>query len=317
MIRDETLGTQSRPSRGAGWWLAWGLLVLTTLFWGGNFVLGRAVSNDIPPVALAWWRWALALLLIAPFAIPSVWAIRHQLLPNWRYLLLVSILSVTIFNTFTYLGLQTLPATNAVIMLSSAPVLILVLAWLLNARALVPRQLVGTLLSIVGVLVIVAEGQLTSLSGLLSGGSGNVWILLAVLSWATYSVLLQRRPEGIGGFAFFAITAAVGWVVLTPFFLIEHLWLGRQMVWTPVAAFSILYLALFASILAFTFWNRGVAVLGAGSAGHTIHLIPVWGLVLAAALLGERLMAYHWIGILAIVFGIGLATIQRQADSDR
>jgi len=310
-LSSDRAATEAAAARGAAYWLAWGLLTLTTLFWAGNFVLGRAVSADIPPLALAWWRWALALLLILPFAAPGVWAARHRLRPNWRYLLLVSVLGVTNFNTFTYLGLQTLPATNAVILLSSAPVLILIFAWLIDARALVPRQFLGTLLSICGVLIIVAEGQMSGLGSVLGGGAGNLWVLLAVLSWALYSALLHRRPEGIGGLAFFAITAVLGWVVLTPFFLLEQAWLGRVMVWNLAALLSVAYLAVFASILAFLFWNRGVAILGPGRAGHTIHLIPVWGLVLAALLLEERLLGYHWAGIIAIVTGIALATVGR------
>lgn len=287
------------------------LVVLSTLFWGGNFVLGRAVSGDIPPVALAWWRWTLALAIILPLAWPGIWRLRLILLRHWRYLVLVSILGVAIFNTFVYIGLQTLPASNAAIMLSSMPVLILVLAWLLDGRAMVPRQLLGTLVSILGVAIVVSEGNLESLVGNLTTGRGNIWVLMAVLSWALYSVLLQRRPGEIGGLVFFAWTAFLGWLILTPFFLYEHGIQGRILVWNQDAVLSIVYFAVFASVLAFLFWNRGVHVLGPSRAGHFIHLIPVWGIVLAAVFLGERLVGFHWAGIVMIVAGVVLATIQR------
>ncbi|MCH8551753.1 MAG: DMT family transporter [Natronospirillum sp.] len=297
------------PSR----WLAYGLLCATTLFWGGNFVLGRAVSADIPPVALAWWRWVLALLVILPFAARPLWQLRPVLVREWRYLLAVSILSVTIFNTFVYLGLQTLPATNAVLLLSSGPVLILLFTWLLFGEAMSVRQLLGTAVSIAGVILIVTEGQPTELFSAFRGGSGNLWILAAVISWCLYSVLLRRRPAEIGGTAFFALTALVGWIVLTPLFLHEHFVQDRVMDWNTTTLLSIGYVGLFASVVAFLFWNRGVQILGPGSAGYFINLIPVWALLLATLLLGERLLPFHWVGMVFIFSGIALATLIRKS----
>ena len=290
-------------------WNAYLLVALSTLFWGGNFVLGRAVAEEIPPVALAWWRWTLALAIISPLAVVGLWRIRVELWAHWRYLLTVSLLSVTIFNTFVYVGLQTLPASNAVIMLSSMPVMILVLARMISGKAMVPRQFLGTLVSIVGVTIIVTEGHPTNVLESLASGSGNVWILLAVLSWALYSVLLQRRPGQISGVSFFGLTVLLGWLMLTPFYLFEHFYQNRVLIWTTDAMLSIGYVGLFASVLAFLFWNRGVQVLGPGRAGHFIHLIPVWGLILAALLLHERLVGFHWFGIALIVTGVAFATL--------
>jgi drug/metabolite transporter (DMT)-like permease len=293
-------------------WVAYLLLILSTLFWGGNFVLGRAVSSDIPPVALAWWRWSLALLIILPLAWSGIWRLRRVLVDHWRYLLLVSLLGVTIFNTFVYIGLQSLPASNASIMLSSMPVLILALAWLLDGGVLVARQLAGTLISILGVGIVVSEGNPGLLVSNLATGSGNVWVLLAVFSWALYSVLLKKRPAEIGGLVFFAWTALLGWLMLTPFFIYEHMVQGRILIWNQDAVLSIVYFAVFASVMAFLFWNRGVQVLGPSRAGHFIHMIPVWGIILAAVFLGERLVGFHWAGIVTIFSGVILATLGRR-----
>ncbi len=302
--------TETTPSSRR--WLAYALLCATTLFWGGNFVLGRAVSTEIPPVALAWWRWVLALLIIMPFAAGALWQLRPVLRREWRYLLAVSVFSVTVFNTFVYLGLQTLPATNAVLLLSSGPVLILLFTWMLYGEAMTLRQILGTLVSIAGVVMIVTEGRPDTLLSAFRGGSGNLWILAAVISWCLYSVLLRRRPPEIGGTAFFALTALVGWIVLTPLYLHEHFAQGREIVWNLTALLSIGYVGFFASVLAFLFWNRGVQELGPGSAGYFINLIPVWALLLAVLLLGERLLPFHWVGMALIFSGIVLATLIRR-----
>lgn len=285
------------------------LVILSTLFWGGNFVLGRAVSGDIPPISLAWWRWVLALAVILPFALPALWHLRSVIRKHWRYLVVVSLLGVTIFNTFVYLGLETLPASNAVIMLSSMPVLILALERVLHGGRMMPRQVAGTLVSIVGVAIIVAEGEGFRILQTLGEGKGSLWVLLAVFSWALYSVLLKRRPSEMGGLPFFAVTALFGWILLTPLYGYEQLYLQREWQWNREVLLSVVYVGLFASIFAFLFWNRGVQILGPGRAGHFIHLIPVWGLVLAAVLLGERLLLFHWIGMFTIGVGILLASL--------
>lgn len=291
--------------------LALALLGATTLFWGGNFVLGRAVSADIPPIALAWWRWILAGAIILPFAARGLWQSRADIRQHWRYLLAVSVLSVTCFNTFVYLGLQTLPASNAVLVLSSAPVMILAFSWLLFREPVTARQGLGMVLSLGGVLVIIAQGRPDQLGAVVDGGAGNLWILVAVASWSLYSVLLRRRPAGFNGTVFFALTVVLGWLMLTPAFIWEHAVQGRVLVFNSTALLSIGYVGIFASVLAFLFWNRGVELLGPNRAGYFIHLIPVWALLLATLLLGERLLAFHWVGMVLIFSGIALATLRR------
>lgn len=312
---------QKTAMKNAAWknaaWLAYLLVLLSTLFWGGNFVLGRAMSAEIPPIALAWWRWTLALVIILPFAGSGIWHLRPLLWAHWRYLLLVAFLGVTSFNTLIYMGLQSLPASNATIMLSSMPVLILALAWWMDGRVLAVRQWAGTLISMLGVAIVVSEGHPAALLDNLATGSGNLWVLVAVLSWALYSVLLQRRPPAISGLVFFAWTALLGWWMLTPFWMYEHWIQGRVLTWNQEAVLSVTYFALFASVLAFIFWNRGVQVLGPSVAGHGIHLIPVWGIVLAAVFLGERLVAFHWAGITLIISGVLLATLARPGHAPR
>ncbi|KGK42987.1 hypothetical protein LH51_03085 [Nitrincola sp. A-D6] len=295
--------------------LAYLLLAATTLFWGGNFIVGRAVSTEIPPIALAWWRWLFALLVILPFTAKSLWQLRHPIRQHWLYLTGVSVLGVTNFNTFVYLGLQTSTATDAVLLLSATPIIILLFSRLLFKEPISNRQLLGIVLSLTGVLVIITGGVPTNIAAVFQGALSSLWILAAVISWSLYSVLLRKRSADIGGQAFFAITVVVGWTIITPFYLYEHHLLDKTLPLTVNALYSIVYVGLFASVFAFLFWNRGVEILGANRAGNFIHLIPVWALLLASLTLGESMYWFHWLGIFLIFSGIGLASLKRSTQA--
>jgi len=282
------------------------LASLAPLFWSGNFILGRALNQTIPPIALSFWRWALALLILLPLALPQLrgqWGLvrRHVLI-----LSLLAVLGVTNFNTFVYLGLQTTTATNAVLMVSTTPVLIVTLSFLLLRQRVSPRQAGGILLSLAGVAVIVARGDAQALAALRLNG-GDLWVLGAVASWALYSVCLRWRPAGLDPLAFLAVTMAIGLVPLLPLYLWDlRNGLGFEV--NAVTLGAIGYVALFPSVLAYVIWNRAVAQLGANRTGQLLHLMPAFGAVLAMPLLGERIHSFHLAGAGLIAAGIVLAT---------
>jgi drug/metabolite transporter (DMT)-like permease len=285
------------------------LLVLTTLFWSGNFVLGRAVHAVFAPFTLSFWRWAVALAILLPF----VWSTLRQQAPllrrHWPILLLLSVLGVVNFNTFVYIGLQATTATNAVIMLSVTPVLIVALSFLLLRQTVTRWQALGILVSLAGVLVIVGRGDLEALLAR-RVNPGDLWVLAAVFSWALYSVCLRWRPAGLRPLDFQAATMVIGVIILAPLYGwdLAH---DRIFSLNVATAGSILYLALFPSILAYIFWNRAVAELGANRTGQFLHLMPAFGAVLSMIFLGERLYAFHGAGIALIALGIWLATVYR------
>ncbi|HPF58278.1 MAG TPA: DMT family transporter [Candidatus Competibacteraceae bacterium] len=282
------------------------LLVLTTLFWSGNFVLGRAVHTVFTPFTLSFWRWAVALLILLPFVWTSLRQQGSLLRRHWPVLLLLSVLGVVNFNTCVYIGLHTTTATNAVIMLSITPVLIVALSFLLLRQTVTGWQALGIALSLSGVLVIVGRGDVGSLLEW-QVNSGDLWILAAVFSWALYSVCLRWRPAELEPLNFQAATMIIGVVILMPLYGWD-LAQDRVFILNTAAVVSILYLALFPSILAYIFWNRAVAELGANRTGQFLHLMPAFGAVLAMIFLGERLYAFHAAGIALIALGIWLAT---------
>jgi drug/metabolite transporter (DMT)-like permease len=282
------------------------LAALAPLFWSSNFILGRALNQTIPPIALSFWRWALALLIVLPFGLPRVRSQWGQVRRHWAVLSLLAVLGVTNFNTFVYLGLQTTTATNAVLLVSATPVLIVLLSFVLLRQRVSPRQAAGILLSLGGVAVIIARGDPGAL-GAMRPHAGDFWVLGAVASWALYSVCLRWRPSGLDSLAFLTVTMAIGLIPLLTLYGWE-LGQGLSFGVTAVSLGAIVYVALCPSVLAYILWNHAVAELGANRTGQLLHLMPAFGAVLAMALLGERMHGFHVAGIGLITAGIGLST---------
>lgn len=283
------------------------LLVLTTLFWAGNFVLARAIHLDLQPFTLAFLRWTLALLIIAPWWLGRAWRLRQVLREHLPVLTLQGILGVGCFNTLVYFGVQHTQASNAMLMQSAVPVVILLMAALFLREPAGPRQWLGVGLSLSGVLVLVSRGSVEVLAAF-DFNQGDLWIFLAMLSWSLYTLGLRWKPAALDGFTFFGFSVLVGVVALFPFMLWEQggtaaLELTEPFVWT------VIYMAIFPSILSFLFWNYGVEKLGAATAGLFIHLMPMFGLLLATIFLGERLGWYHLAGVLLIFTGLYIAIL--------
>lgn len=285
------------------------LLVMTTLFWGGNFNVGRAVSGEVPPLGLSFWRWMVAWMIIFPMAYRPMWKRRHLLVEHWFLLLLLAVTGVTLFNSLVYLGLQTTSAINASLMQSINPVLIIMLSMLLLGHRPQGRQWLGVLVSLAGAVVILTRGDPDVLQDL-EFAPGDLLVLLAVFLWGLYTVLLIKLPLELRGMPVLGYTVTVGTLLILPFYLYETL-NGRPVPLTPTSIASILYVAIFPSVLAYLFWNNATARLGPERTGQFSHLIPVFGILIATLVLGESLQTYHLAGILLVSAGLLLANFRR------
>ncbi|SDW68326.1 DMT family transporter [Thiocapsa roseopersicina] len=284
----------------------WLLAALPPLFWAGNFVLARALHADISPLALSFWRWAIALLVLLPFAYADLWRQRELLRRHWPVLTLFALLGITNYNTFAYLGLQSTTATNAVLLTSVTPVVILGLSVLFFRAPLQRAQILGILLSLAGVILVATEGRPLML-GEMELNRGDLWILAASLDWALYSVFLRWRPRELEPKPFLAAIIAIGLLPLLGLYAWD-LVSGHRFEPNPTNLAAIGYVAVFPSVLAYVFWNRAVVEMGPNRTGQYMHLIPIFGAGLAVLLLGERLHVYHLFGALMIASGIALAT---------
>ena len=185
------------------------LLILTSLFWSGNMVLGRAIRNEVPPLSLAFWRWAIALALTLPLALPHLRSQWPQLKRGWPAIVTLGLLGVGGYNTLAYIALQYTAATNAVLLNSFIPIATIALSWAFLKKHLQGIEWLGVLTSLIGVITIVAHGKLSTLAGL-ALNIGDLWMLGAVFIWAFYTIGLQWRPPGVHPMLLLAALITVG-----------------------------------------------------------------------------------------------------------
>ena len=282
------------------------LLSLTSLFWAANWVVGRAMRNEMPPVAMGFWRWTIALLILLPFAAPELRRKRDVVRANWLTLTLLGVLGAIAFNTLIYVGLQYTAATNGVLFNSISPVLIILLSWVISRERISKLQACGVVLSLCGVLVIVARGDGATLAAF-HFNRGDLWLITAMVLWAFYTIVLRRRPPELSAMGFLTAMLLLSLPFLLPFYLWEFSQRGGFAL-TPATVAALAYYGTIPSIVAYLFWNRGVAQVGPNKAGLFVHLMPLFGAILSVIFLGERLYAYHYAGAVLIFGGLWFTT---------
>jgi drug/metabolite transporter (DMT)-like permease len=280
------------------------LLALTALFWSGNHILGRAIAGHVPPLGISMARWAVGAIVLWPFAYRHVrrdWPVIRQ---HWGILVFLALSGGAVFGAGQYLGLQYTTALNVSVMNSLAPVLIAAAGAVLFRDRLAAVQMAGIATSLVGVLVIVTRGEPAVLAQL-DFNLGDLIIMANMGVWAVYCAYLRFRPP-IHWMSFIWVFSAISGAASLPFHVWEHLG-GYGFRADLTTALSIVYVAIFPSILGFAFWNRGVALIGANRAGAFLHLTPIYSALLATVLLGERLMLFHVLGFALILAGVRFA----------
>jgi len=285
------------------------LLTLTTLFWSGNMVVGRAIRGEVPPFTLAFWRWAIAFLLTLPLALPHLRQQWPLIKKGWKAVLILGLLGIGGYNTLAYIALQYTDATNASLLNSFIPVATIALSWAFLNKRLRGVEWLGVLVSLAGVVAIVSRGELATLLAL-TLNMGDLWMLGAVFVWALYTIGLQWRPTGVHPMLLLAAFTAVGLLALAPAYAWEILQ-GRQLHLSGSSLAGIVYIGTLPSFVGYIFYNRAVGEVGASKASLFIHLMPVFGTILAALFLGETPRFFHLIGIGLIFLGIYLTTSNR------
>jgi len=287
------------------------LLTLTALFWSGNMVMGRGIRADVPPIALAFWRWIIALALVAPLALPHLRSQWPRLKAAWPIVVVLGLLGVGGYNTFAYLALQHTTATSATLLNSFIPIATIAFAFLFFGKRLSRLEAAGVVVSLGGVAAIVSRGSLETLLGL-TLNTGDLWMLAAVTVWGLYTVGLQKRPEGVHPMLMLAAFTVVGLLALAPAYAWE-LSTGRtiNLGWNAIG--GILYTGIFPGFLGYVFYNAGVAAVGPARGSLFIHLMPVFATILAAIFLDERPYLYHFVGIALVFAGIYLTTRRQPA----
>ena len=284
-------------------WYRTGLPYLLTavapLCWGGNIVLARGMADIIPPVSFAFWRWTIAFVILLPFTWSRARQDWPRVLNSWKIMSVLSILGISFFNTMLYTAMHTTTAINGAMIQTTMPAVIILVTLLLFKETVSKLQILGVAVCILGAFIVILRGRWATLLGM-SFAPGDILMMGAVILYALYSALLRQRPA-IHPLSFLIYTFGLGILFLLPLYVWE-LSGSKTFTLTGGVVLSILYVALFPSIVAYFCWNRGVEVIGANRAGLFINLIPVFASVLAILFLGETLQGFHIIGM-ALIFG--------------
>jgi len=282
------------------------LLMSCVLFWSGNFVIARFIHDDISPIELVFFRWFGTLLALSPLLFIHRKKIFTAIKNNFIIMMALSLLGISGYNSFVYLGLQTTTATNALLINSSTPMMIILLAAGILKQKISLFQIIGIGLSTLGVIFLVLQGDFTKISSL-GFNPGDIWIVIAGLSWALYSVLMKYKPKDLRALEFLSAIVFLGSIVLLGIYLYSGYGFSTGITAVGNNYWVILYLVIFPSILSYIFWHKGIDEIGADKTGQFTHLMPIFGSVLAFIFLNETLELFHLMGMVLIGFGIYLS----------
>jgi len=288
------------------------LLSLTSLFWGGNVVIGRYAAGHVPPLALSFIRWSVAFLLVIGFAWPTLKRDWPLIRKNLGILLVLTLLGVSIYNWVAYWALQHTQAINALLLTSSHPLVVALCAFIFYRERLTVWQAIGITLSLCGVLTVLTRGDYTVLLTI-QFNIGDVVFFIAVVIYAVYATLLQSRPKGLRQISFLTFTMGVGAAFLAPAYAIDVA-SGNTFTLDLKAILILGYIVLFPSLLAYLFFNRGNELIGPNRAAPFYHLVPVFGSALAILFLGEKPELFHAAGYALVLLGILIGTRGQKRD---
>ncbi len=261
---------------------------------------------------MAFFRWLFVTIIVSPILILNYQKIWNSLKHNFLILMILAILGITAFNTILYVGLTMTTATNALIINSSIPIIILFLSFVILNQKININQTLGILISTLGVVYIILQGNFNQLFTL-EFNQGDIWVIASSLSWALYSVAIKFKPKDLNDFEFFATIVFLGFICLTPIYLYQGYTLENEIALVSEHYFIFGYVSIFASSLSYYFWHYGIKEIGAPKTAQFTHLMPIFGAILAYIFLGEVLQSYHIFGAILIGFGIYLSLFYKSS----
>ena len=286
-------------------------LILATLFWSGNFIVGKAASfYEIPPFTLNFYRWTFAWLILAPFTLKEIIQKKNYILQNIKLILILGITSITVFNSIVYYSLNFTQVISGVLMISTIPVMIIFFSWLFKIEKTNIYQILGVIFSLLGVVVIVAKADLDKLINL-NFNKGDLWMVVAMFSWAMYSALLRKKKFELSQTSLLEVIISAGLILLLPAYLIE-MFLGFKANINLPFILTLSYVVLFPGLASFICWIKGIGIIGPNRSGIFLHLMPIFSTVLAIIIFKEKFMTFHLFGAILIITGIFLSSKKKK-----
>lgn len=288
--------------------LAYGMLILAPLFWAGNYVVGRAFAAELPPVTMVFLRWLIASLIFLPFVFPELKSSIPEIRKNWFWLSRQAFLGIAMFTGLIYAALHTTTAVNAGIIMAMTPVVIPFLSWALGRTPFSISILLGGFISFLGIVYMITRGSPIQI---LDDGFviGDLLAMVAMFSWALYSIFVKDRPQLISANVVLFTTMLISCLIVFPAMLIE-MKMGHFIAISVSTMLAIVYIGICPSLLSYFLFNRGTEIIGAPRGGLFMHLLPIWAVVLSVLFLGESVALYHAFGLLLV--GIGMLFVLRK-----
>jgi drug/metabolite transporter (DMT)-like permease len=287
--------------------IGYGLALFAVAAWGFNFVIARGLREDVPPLALAFLRWAVAAGVLLPLSAAALWRAREILRRRWRYFILTAASGVGLFHTLIYIGAATSPAANLSLIAVTSSLFVLACAPFVGER-ITARRWAGALIALFGLAALIGKGDLL-LWRAHEFAAGDLWMLLAAAVWALYTLLLKRRPREINWRAFHAATVAIALVGLTPFFALSRA-AAPPILWDIETVIGVAYLGLVASIVCYYCWDGAVGRIGVARAAMVYYLLPVFAATEAALILEEEIAGFQLAAMALIIGGVALSGAQ-------
>ena len=286
--------------------LAYLLLIFTTIFWSGNFIVGKAASlYQIPPFSLNFYRWFFAGLILLPFTFKELINKKNYIFQNIGFFIILGISSITIFNSIVYYSLYYTQVISGILMISTIPVWIIFISSILKIEKTNIFQIIGVILSLTGVIFIITKADLNLVKNL-DFNKGDLSMVVAMFSWAIYSALLKSKKYKISQVSLLEVVIICGLIFLIPIYFIE-MNLGNSIVLGKPFYLILAYVVIFPGLAAFFFWIKGISIIGANRAGIFLHLMPIMGAIMAMLIFDEKFMFYHILGAIFIIAGITLS----------
>jgi drug/metabolite transporter (DMT)-like permease len=281
-------------------------LVLAALFWSGNFIVGKfATLFQIPPLTLNVYRWIAVWFILIPFTYKEI----NQNLPyikrNWLVISFMGVITISTFNSVVYYALNYTQVINAVLVLAAIPAATIIFSTLMNIEKTNIFQLLGLVLSILGIASIISNGDIQKISSL-NFNKGDLWMLVCVITWALYSTLLKKNKFKFSQFTLIQLMVSAGLVFLIPQLFYEKS-IGLEVNFNKAFFLILFYVVVFPAIAAYYFWQKGIELIGPNRATMFIQLMPLFSAVMAIIIFKEKFEIYHFVGAAFIVSGIYLS----------
>ena len=281
-------------------------LFFTTLFWAGNFIVGKTASiNEIPPISLNFYRWLVAWFILLPFTYKELIEKKEYILKNTGIFVILGITAVSIFNSALFYSLQFTQVITGVLMISVVPVMIIFFSTLLKIEKTNIFQIFGVALSLTGVVLIITKADIQILKNL-DFNKGDLTMLIAMFSWSIYSALLKKKKYQLSQITLLQVVIGFGVIILIPFYFID-IKIGNEIKFDIPFFLILTYVILFPGLISFFLWIKGVGLIGANRAGVYLHLMPILGAIMAMMIFDEKILFYHFVGAIFIVSGIVLS----------